>query len=162
LVGAAEARYAGRARVAVSSDISIDDQFLWVSNMRLFGLVELACEVGRHLANGEEETAYVARLSEFAEGAFPGISFDLAASFPTTSEKKWWAHVFHVVARRVFLRTLGNQDDQTWQPSMIGDAYVVARMLTHAVQVTERGWYPSKADPNEIDAYTNGPLRIRS
>jgi hypothetical protein len=146
----------------VSSDISIDDQFLWVSNMWLFGLVDLACEVGRHLANGEDEKAYVARLSDFAEGAFPGISFDLAACFPTTGEKKWWARVFHVVARRVFLRTLGNQDDQTWQASMIGDAYVVARMLTHSVQMTERAWYPSTEDPNETDAYTHGPIRIRS
>ncbi len=146
----------------MASDISIDDQFLWVSNRRLFGLLDLACEVGRHLANGEEENAYVARLSEFSQGAFPGISFDLAACFPTTEEKKWWARVFHVVARRVFLRTLGNQDDQTWQPSMIGDAYVVARMLTRAVQLVENAWHPSTEDPNETDAYISGPLRIRS
>lgn len=146
----------------MASDISIDDQFLWVSNQRLFGLLDFACEVGGYLASGEAEKAYVARLSEFAQAAFPGISFDLAACFPTTDEKKWWARVFHVVARRVFLRTLGNQEDQTWQPSMIGDAYVVARMLTRAVQMTELAWHPSTEDPNETDAYTNGPLQIRS
>ncbi len=71
--------------------------------------------------------------------------------------------MFHVVARRVFLRTLGNQDDQTWQPSMIGDAYVVARMLTRAVQLPSRRLGTLlPEDPNETDAYTNGPLRIRS
>jgi len=154
--------WAGEGFSSMASDISIDDQFLWVSNMRLFGLVDLACEVGRQLANGEEEKAYVARLAEFGEGAYPGISFDLAACFPTTGEKKWWARVFHLVARRIFLRTLGNQGDQTWQPSMIGDAYLVARMLTHAVQLNERAWHPSTEDPNETDAYTNGSLRIRS
>jgi len=96
------------------------------------------------------------------ESAWPGISFDLAACFPTTGERKWWARVFHVVARRIFLRTLGNQDDQTWQPSMIGDAYVVARMLTHAAQLTEGAWHPSTQDPHETDAYVNGLIRIRS
>ncbi len=146
----------------MASNITIDEQFLWVSNARLFGLVELASEVGADLANTEEERAYVARLSEFGQSAFPGIELDLAARFPTTAERKWWARVFHVVARRVYLRALGNQADQTWQPSMIGDAYVIARMLTHAVQVTELAWHPSTDEPGESDAYTSGPLQVRS
>lgn len=146
----------------MASDISIGEQFLWVSNMRFFALVDFACEVGSDIAREEDEKAYVVRLSEFGGSAFPGISFDLAACFPSTVEKKWWARVFHVVARRVYLRTLGNQADQSWQPSLIGDAYVIARMLTHAVQTTERAWHPSTDDPSEIDAYTNGPIRIQS
>jgi uncharacterized protein CbrC (UPF0167 family) len=48
------------------------------------------------------------------------------------------------------------------QPSTIGDAYVVARMLTRAVQEVEVAWHPEMEDPAETDAYTSGPINLRS
>lgn len=146
----------------MASCIKLGDQFLWVSNRRLSALIDFACEVGGELASDDSEKDHVARLQEFEATAFPGINFDLDDVFSTLIEKKWWARAFHLVARRIFLRELGNQASQTWQPSAIGDAYVVARMLTRAVQEVEQGWHPSVDDPTDAPAYTSGPIRVRS
>jgi hypothetical protein len=145
----------------VSSAITLGEQFIYVANRRLSALIGLACEVGGELARDDAENDLVARLREFDETAYPGIDFHLDEVFSTSSEKKWWARVFHLVARRVFLRGLEDQAIVTWQPSLIGDAYVVARMLTHAVQQVEPGWHPTIDDPTESPAYTSGPIRVR-
>ena len=145
----------------MASDINLNDQFIFVSNNRLFALVDFANEVGESIARTDEERAYVARFKEFSAGAYPGIPLDLAAQFPAIAERKWWARVFHVVARRIFLRRLGNQENQTWQPSTIGDAYVVARLLTRAVQEVENAWHPVIDDPAEAEAFTSGSINLR-
>lgn len=146
----------------MSSSIALGEQFLWVSNRRLSTLVSFACDVGRELATAEPETAFVSRLQEFSDTSYPGIDFDIDEVFASLPEKKWWAGFFHRVAHRIYRDRLGNQDDQTWQPSAIGDAYVVARMLTRAVQEVEGGWSPSIDEPADAAAYTSGPIRVRS
>ena len=146
----------------MASDISQGEQYLWVSNRRLFTLLDFGCEVGAQLASAPSEVEFVGRLKRFGEGAFPGISFELDVVFPTTQERKWWARVFHIVASRVFRRVLGDHEHMGWQPSTIGDAYVIARMLTRAVQEVELAWHPDLEDPVEADAYTSGPINLRS
>lgn len=132
-------------------DINLGDQFIWVSNMRHLTLLEFAIEVGASIARQEDERAFVERLRQFSEGPDAGLTFDLEERFPAIDEKKFWARVYHLVARRIYLRQLGNQDDQRWQPSAIGDAYVVARMLTRAVQEIELAWHPALDDPGDAE-----------
>jgi hypothetical protein len=144
----------------MSSRINLGDQFLFVANRRLSALVRFACEVGQSVATSDSERAHVDVLLAFEDAMWPGIGFDLDEVFATLDAKKWWARVFHLVAGRIYRRAIGNQDDQTWQPSTIGDAYVVARMLTHAVQCVEQGWHPSREDTDAVES-VGGALRIR-
>jgi hypothetical protein len=145
----------------LSSDISLKDQYLWVSNNRLFTLIEFALQVGGEMARSDAERGCVEKLRQFYEQAWPGIGFDLDERFPTVEEKKFWARVFHDVAQRIFLRQLGNHEVTLWQSSAIGDAYVTARMLTRAVQEVENSWRPDTENSREADAYYTGQINIR-
>jgi hypothetical protein len=145
----------------VSSDISQGDQYLWVSNHRFTTLLAFALEVGSESARSEDERRYVDRLREFGQQAWPGISFDLNERFPEIAEKKFWAGIFHDVARRIFLRKIGNHEVAFWQTSAIGDAYVVARMLTAAVQAKELGWHPETENLREAEAFHSGGTNLR-
>ena len=144
----------------MASEICIGDQFLWVSNQRLGNLIDFAIEVATQRAGNSE---FVERLRKFRdEESFPGCSFDLAVRFPTIDDRKFWAACFHDVARRIFLRQLGNHEVLFWQASAIGDAYVVARMLTRSVQETERGWHPATEDAADAEAYRSGGVNLRA
>lgn len=137
----------------VASDISLGDQFVCVSNHRFTSLIEFALDVGGHAARTEVERGYIRSLIAFQQQGFPGIGLDLADQFPTIAEKKFWAGVFFDVARLVFLRKLGNQKVTSWQATLIGDAYIVARMLTRAVQLEELAWHPDTGDAAEAAAW---------
>lgn len=137
----------------MASEISLDDQFVCVSNHRFASLLEFAAEVGGHAARDDVERGYVRTLLAFHQQGFPGIDLDLAAQFPTLAEKKFWAGVFFDVARLVFLRKLGNQKVTSWQATLIGDAYIIARMLTRAVQLDELAWHPDTGDAAEAAAW---------
>jgi hypothetical protein len=134
---------------------------LWVSNQRLSSLIAFALQVAQETACKDEERGYVERLRRFEEEAWPGIGFDLDERFPLVEEKKFWARVFHDVARRIFLRQLGNHESTFWQSSAIGDAYVTARMLTRAVQEIENAWHPETENTREGEADYSGRLNIR-
>jgi hypothetical protein len=126
----------------MSSCISIKDHSIWVSNARLSTLIAFASDVGESIAKSDEDAAFITSLRRFSAAAFPGIDLDLAVQFPSIAERKWWARVFDTVATRIYLRQLGDQSDQTWQPAAIGEAFAIARMLTRAVQEVELGWHP--------------------
>jgi hypothetical protein len=114
-------------------------------------------------AKSDAERGWVQKLREFEDNAFPGIEFDLAELFPSVDEKKFWARVYHNVARRIFLRQLGNQEVTFWQSSAIGDAYVIARLLTRAVQQIELGtaWHPDTENATEEETYYNERVNLR-
>ena len=46
----------------MSSDISLKDQFLWVSNQRLSSLITFALQVGEEMARAAEERDWVEKL----------------------------------------------------------------------------------------------------
>jgi hypothetical protein len=144
----------------LASDISLEDQFLWVSNERLSTLIAFALKVGGETAQSDEELRSVENLRQFDEQAWPGISFDLEDRFPTIAEKKFWARVFHDLAHRIFLRQLGNQEVTSWQASAIGDAYVVSRMLARAVQEAEPIWHPDRESTREGEGDGDSSGRI--
>jgi len=146
----------------VASDISLKDQFLWVSNQRLSLLIAFALQIAEGTACTDEERGWVEKLRWFEDQAWPGVGFDLDERFPTVDEKKFWARVFHDVARRIFLRQLGNHEATFWQSSAIGAAYVTARMLTRAVQEVENSWRPDTEDTSEGDAYYSGRINVRT
>jgi hypothetical protein len=129
--------------VAVASDITLGNAYLGVANRRLFALIDFGLQVGAKVAGTETSRGWVAKLAEFNENAWPGIGFDLAERFPSVDEKKFWAQVYHDVAHGIFMRRIGNQEVTTWQSSCIGDAYVITRLLTRAVQQAVSGaWHP--------------------
>jgi hypothetical protein len=147
---------------AVSSRISQGDQFLWVSNQRFSTLLDFAREVGGEVARSDQERHYVERLRRFAEEeAWPGIDFDLEKRFPGVAEKKFWAGVFHDLGRRIFLRQIGHHDATSWQSSAIGDAYIVARMLTRAVQEEGEVWDPDTANQREAEEDHGSRINVR-
>lgn len=145
----------------MASDISLKDQFLWVSNQRLSTLIAFALQVGGEAARADTERGWVEKLRQFEEQAWPGIGLDLEERFPSVEEKKFWAQVFHDVAHRIFLRQVGNHDVTFWQSSAIGDAYVTARMLTRAVQEVENAWHPDTESTREGNAHNSGRINIR-
>jgi hypothetical protein len=144
----------------VSSSISLKEQFLDVSNQRLSTLIAFALQLGGETARLDAEREWVEKLRQFEEEAWPGIGFDLDKRFPSVEEKKFWARVFDDVARRIFLRQLGNHDVTFWQSSAIGDAYVISRMLTRAVQEVELAWHPGTENTEEGAVY-RGRINVR-
>jgi len=145
----------------MSSDISLGDNFVWVSNMQLSRLIAFALEVAEPRED-DGSAEYVERLRAFYERDFyPGCSFDLAARFPTIDERKFWARCFHHVARSVFLQKLGDQTLTYWQTSVIGDAYVIARLLTRSVQASEPGWAPRTENSVEAEACFSGAIALK-
>jgi hypothetical protein len=146
----------------VSSEISLKDQYIWVSNQRFSTLLAFAVEVGGEQARTDEERRAVERLRRFAdEEARPGTSFDLDERFPEVAEKKFWAGIFHDIGRRIFLRQIGHHDVTFWQSSAIGDAYVIARLLTRAVHDVEVGWHPDTENAREASAHDSGRINVR-
>ena len=141
--------------------ISLKDQFLWVSNQRLDTLLNFALQVSGETVQSDEEHGWVEKLRQFEEESWPGIKFDLDERFPTVEEKKFWARVFDDVARRIFLRQLGNHEITYWQSSAIGDAYIIARILTRAVQEVELAWHPKTENTREAEANPAGRINIR-
>jgi hypothetical protein len=132
-----------------------------VSNERLSSLIAFALQVGGETARSDEERGWVDQLRQFEDQSWPGIGFDLDERFPTVHQKKFWARVYHDVARRIFLRQLGNHEVTCWQSSAIGDAYVIARMLTRAVQEVENAWHPDTENSREGDEHQTGRFNIR-
>lgn len=141
----------------MASDITLDDACLGVANRRLFGLL-----VGAESADTDTARGWVTKLRESNENAWPGIGLDLAEQFPTAEEKWFWASLYGEVADRIFLRPLGNQEVVTWQSSCIGDAYVIARLLTRSAQHAGPGgaWHPDTPDPSETHHVGRVDLRL--
>ena len=137
----------------MSSEISYKGQSVWVSNRRLSTLTTFALQVGGESAQSDVEREWVNKLRKFDEQAWPGIDFDLEERFPSLEEKKFWARIYQDIARRIFLRQLGNQEVTFWQSSAIGDAYAIARMLTRAVQEVDRAWHATSENHQEGDAF---------
>jgi hypothetical protein len=145
----------------MSTDITLRDQYLGVSNQRFSAMLAFAIQIGSEQASCEEERRHVDRLREFEDRAWPGIRFDLDERFPDIAEKKFWAAVFHDLARRIFLRQIGNHETTFWQSSAIGDAYVVARMLTGAVQAVELAWHPETENSREGNLFYSRQTKLR-
>lgn len=139
----------------MASEISIDEQYLWVSNQRLSSLITFVLAVATAAANTAQERDYVAKLRLWDEKEhWPGCGFDLHERFPTVEEKKFWSRCFFNVARRIFRREIGNQDILFWQCGAIGDAYISARMLTCAIQrETGTSWHPDAEDTADAQEY---------
>lgn len=141
----------------MASEISIGEQCLWVANHRLRSLINFVIEVATDVPTTDQEEEFIAKFMRWDEEEyFPGIGLNLNERFPTTVEKRFWSKIFMNVARRIFSRQLGNQDDESWQCSAIGDAYITARMLTKAIQMeTGTSWHPDSEDTLNPQEYYN-------
>jgi hypothetical protein len=114
--------------------IIMGDQQLVVSNRRFFAHISFAQEVAVELAETDQQKCFVSDFKRWWDTEFfNGFDFDLDHVFPSIDQKKFWAICFQELAHRIYRREIGNQDDQTWQPTAIGDAYMTSRMLVDAV-----------------------------
>ena len=134
----------------MASEIYHGNQSHQVSNGRFSSLIEFGIQVADETARSEEERRWIERFRVFKERAFAGIGLDLNEQFPEVNEKRFWARVYFDVARRIFLRQLGNQEITSWQSSAIGDAYVIARMLCRLLrEAGEKPWPLDTEDERE-------------
>ncbi len=131
--------------------------YFYVSNSRFCGLIELAIEVGDHIALPPQKT-YVERLREFHGGIWPGIGLNLEEQFSELGERKFWSTVFATLAWDYFDRSRGDQSQRGWQVAMIAQCYTLSCMLTQLVNQVEHPWEPN---PQPVDDRP-GPFRFKS
>jgi len=144
----------------MSTCISSREQYVWVSNKRFNTLILFAIEVGQKMASTELEQSFVQSLQETYKNFIGGFDFEMENEFTSLDEKKFWARIFSDVASSIFRREIGNQSVFDWQPSAIGDAYILSRLLLAAIREEELGWHwsiPSLEDGNDKD---NMNLRV--
>jgi hypothetical protein len=115
-----------------------------VANRRFRSLMAFGLEVGEALAVTDSEKEMVRDLLEKEKEFYGGYNFDLLLEFPSVEQNKFWVKVYYEVARRVFLRTIGNQDVDYWQSSLIGDCWFLIRMMMESVHDKEPDWLPEK------------------
>ena len=139
----------------MSTCIQSGERKHWISNQRLNSLLAFALQISELRDTSEQEQSWVEKLRRFHDEHYPGIDFDLDEHFLGIGEKKFWARIYHDVARAIFLRQIGDHQHTFWQSSAIGDAYIIARMLTEAVCQIEMGWHPETADKREADTFIN-------
>lgn len=134
--------------------------YFYVSNTRFDTLINFAIEVGSDLAKNDVERNSVARLKNSWEHEFwNGIDIDLDKYFLTIDERKFWAAVFLAIAWRVYHRQIGNQNDSTWQVSVISECRMISLMLTHLVWKEERDWYP---EDSLAEGARPDPMRLQN
>lgn len=121
-----------------------------MSTRRLFALLDLGLQVGRAAAVNDDQHGYVNTLWTWRNSAATDAPFNLEERFPAIAAKKFWATTFRNVARRIFLRQLGDQTVTHWQSTAIADAVTIGRLLTECVRAVEEEWYPETEDDREL------------
>jgi len=137
--------------------------YFYVANRRFDTLVSFALEVASELANEANEIASVGQLQRaFKNDFWPGCGIELDKFFTEQWERKFWARAFDEVAWRVFERRLGNQEDSSWQVSVIAEARVISIFLTELVWIEgEREWHPTRPKQDDPDSMKPDAKRIR-
>ncbi len=145
----------------MASAISYQDQFFYVSNQRFGLLIEFGLEVGEKSAETDAEKSYVAALRERNNAFYPGYDLAIEEEFPSRDERKFWSRVFFDLAYLIFRREIGSHDATFWQYSAVGDAYLLARIITRSVQEEELGWHPKTLASIEADAFYEKGINVR-
>jgi len=130
----------------MASSISYKDQFIWMANRNFSGMVDFLLVIAPETATTPEERILIERFREATKAFFPGYSFKIEREFSSLEERKFWCRCFYNLARAIFLRKVGNQENDFWQSIAIGEAFVVARFLTESVREMERNWSPTTDD----------------
>lgn len=128
-----------------------------LNNMQFGRMIDFAIEVGTEIAQSPYEHECVVELSRRSEAFWPGIDIDLASDFPMLAQRKFWARCFHDVARRIFIRKLGNHDVDFWQATAIHQARALGDLFVDAVRKDEPGFLPDGEDARLFHAYHNPP-----
>jgi hypothetical protein len=135
----------------MSSAFMYQGQFFYVSNTRFFGLIDDGLMVGKKTAETDTERLYVSVLEKRSESFFPGCDLAIEGAFPSLDERKFWARIFFDVAYLAFQREIMGGF------SFVGDAYMLARMITRSVQEEEGGWHPERTlESLEPDPFKKG------
>lgn len=145
----------------MGSAIKYHDQFFYVSNQRFYTLIEFGLEVGERAAQTEAERSYVSELRERSAGFWLGYDLAIESEFPSQDERQFWACVYFDVAYLIFRREIGNHDVTFWQYSAIGDAYLMARMITRSVQEEELAWHPKTMASIEAEVFHEKGVNVK-
>jgi hypothetical protein len=136
-----------------------DGQFFYVSNRRFDTLIDFAITTGRNLVRTEAERTSVARIEHSRDHEWwPGFDVDLGEYFSKLDDRKLWAIVFNEIAWQIFDRRIGNQENATWQVSVITECRMISLFLEMLVWKDERGW---KAERRSIDEEGMRPDALR-
>lgn len=142
----------------MSSAFGSQSNYIYQSNARSRTIVEAVIEVAREIATSETEIQSVGKFESWLKESHPGRDIEFEKLFQSTEEYKLWAQAFESLAWRVFMRSWGDQSNETWQVDFITVCHIVSRMLTALVWKEDRMWYPVKGD---IDGIRPDPMRIR-
>jgi hypothetical protein len=116
----------------MSSSFSFRDDHWHVSNMLFWRTLRFMCEVGAERAATDRERAWVHDLAEFVALDMLSADLDVTEFFRSPDEIHFWSTTLYLCAERVYQRTLGSQDDQTWQPVTIWAMVDFANLLSTA------------------------------
>jgi hypothetical protein len=141
----------------MASAFRYHDQFFYVSNRMFFRLIELGLDVG----HTDEEKAYVSGLRERNASFYPGYDLVIEREFQSREERKFWALVFFDLAYLIFRREIGQHDVTFWQYSTVGDAYLLARMITRSVQEEKAAWHPKTMAGIESEEFYNKGVDVK-
>ena len=145
----------------MSSAFRYHDQFFYVSNRMFFRLIDLGLEVGTKVATNDAEKTFVTGLRQKNATFFPGYDLAIETEFPSLDERKFWARVYFDVAYLIFRREIGQHDATFWQHSTIGNAYLLARMITRSVQEEELAWHPKTLADIEGEEFSKNGVNVR-
>ena len=145
----------------MASAFKYHDQFFYVSNRRFSALITFGLQVGAKSASTETERSYVSGLRKRREAFYPGYDLGIESEFSSREERKFWARVFFDLAYLIFRKEVGKQDTAFWQYSAVGDAYLLARMITRSVQEEEQAWHPTTMASVEADAFYQKGVNVR-
>ncbi len=147
----------------MSSDITYRDSFIFVSNRQLFDIISLAIEFAKEITSDPAEQSMIITLKEWYDTeSFPGVSFDLEERFPSIEQKKFWSRCFNELGVCIFRRGVEEasvSSDRSYA-NLIGNVYVMARLLIRSVQEIEHAWHPEIMADSERRELA-GKLNIR-
>lgn len=122
----------------MTSTIFSDHDTWHVTNMMFWRVLDMANKVGAEVAKDATELEWVERLRQFDERSAKTYSpdIDVRELFRTSVEAAFWAEVMFRLANKIYERTFGNQDNQTWQTPTIWAAYDLGIFLKAASKQT--------------------------
>ena len=126
-----------------------DDSIMY-NNHQFYSSFKMAIEY----ANGLEESVvspYLEKMSELIEYRH---HIQIEKDF-NIDESKFWAKIFHDVARKIFEKKIGVHEYNFWQTSRIFQLYGTGNLFEKAVREVESNWISDSIDNREYEEYRN-------
>ena len=98
-----------------------------VSNLRFSNLFEWVISSSKKI-NENNASTYIEKMEELSECVFiPHTFVKFQDNFE--EELEFWSKAFFQLGHDIFNGEVGNHDNRMWQPSAIGDAMFISKMI---------------------------------